>query len=79
MDVELVLRETPFIGIYKDVLKYSDIHIIFGTASLWNQSYFLVLYILIFGNLCDVPYLLNPIQPMDMELVLFRQSKDGVL
>jgi len=47
MDVELVPRETPFIGIYKHVLKYSDIHIRFGTASPWNQSCFLVLYILI--------------------------------
>ena len=46
------------IGIYKDVLKYSDIHVRFWTASPWNQSCFMVLHILI-GNLVW-SYLLNP-------------------
>ena len=55
MDVELVPLETP---IYKDVLKYSDIHIRFGTASPWNQSCFVVLYIQIPNFVW--PYLLNP-------------------
>lgn len=41
IEVELVLWETAKIG---NVLKYSDIHVKFGTASLWNQSYFMVLY-----------------------------------
>ena len=45
MDTELVPLETAKISIYKDVLKYSDIHIRFGTASPWNQSCFMVLYI----------------------------------
>ena len=45
MDVELVPWETAKIGIYKDVLKYRDIHIRFGTAAheighvLWFCTY----------------------------------------
>ena len=46
------------IGIYKDVLKYSDIHVRFWIASPWNQSCFMVLHILI-GNFVW-SYLLNP-------------------
>ena len=34
MDVELVPWETANIGIYKDMLKYTDIHKRFETASL---------------------------------------------
>jgi len=41
MDMELVPWESAKIGIYKDVLKYSDIHIRFWTASPWNQSCFI--------------------------------------
>ena len=33
MDVEIVWWETAKIGIYKNVSKYRDIHIRFGTAS----------------------------------------------
>ena len=32
--MELLLYDTPRIGIYMDVLKYRDIHIRFGTVSL---------------------------------------------
>ena len=76
MDVELVPLETAKIGIYKDVLKYSDIHIRFGTASPWNQSCFVVLYILI-GNFVW-PYLLNP-TTYGHGTCTVGQSNDGVL
>ena len=39
MDMELVPWDTAKIGIYKDVLKYCDIRIRFGTASPGNQSF----------------------------------------
>ena len=73
MDMELVPLETP---IYKDVLKYSDIHIRFGTASPWNQSCFVVLYIQIPNFVW--PYLLNP-TTYGHGTCTVGQSKDGVL
>ena len=38
IDVELVPWETAKIGIYKGMLKYTDIHETFETASLWNWA-----------------------------------------
>ena len=38
MDVELVPWETAKIGIYKGMLKYTDIQKRFETASLWNWT-----------------------------------------
>ena len=43
MDVELVPWETAKIGIYKGMLKYTDIHKRFETASLWNWTCCVVL------------------------------------
>ena len=73
IEVELVLWETAKIG---NVLKYSDIHVKFGTASMWNQSYFMVLYTRI-GNFVW-PYLPN-YTIYGHETCSVGQRKDGVL
>ena len=73
MDVELVPLETAKIGIYKDVLKYSDIHIRFWNCKPMKSIMFRGFCTYSLVTLCD--RISWNLQPMDMELVLLDKAK----